>query len=297
VERGIVSAELQRDAIDRVGIVGCGVMGAGIAETCARAGIDTLVAVSSDASRWAGQARITRSLDHGLRTGRLTEEVRHAALDRIQFTTDLGDLGDRQLVVEAIRENEPEKAQVFATLDKILEDPDALLASNTSAIPITRLARVTDRPAHVIGLHFFSPAPVMPLVEVVSSFLTGQRTRERAEAFLTEVLGKQVIHSPDRAGFLVNALLIPYLLAAMRMVESGFAPAEVVDKGMVLGCAHPMGPLKLADVIGLDVVAAVATALYDEFKEPLYAPPPLLLRMIDGGRLGKKSGHGFHRYA
>lgn len=282
--------------IRRVGVVGCGIMGSGIAEVCAGSGLDVLVAVSTEASMAAGQQRLLESLDRSVRKGTLTEVARGTTLNRISFTTDLRELADRQLVVEAVREHEPTKLEVFAALAKVIEDPDAILASNTSSIPIIKLAQATGRADHVVGMHFFSPAPVLPLVELIGSSLADEQTCARVESFVTEVLGKQVIWSPDRTGFLVNALLIPYLLSAIRMVESGFASAEVIDKGMVLGCSHPLGPLKLADVIGLDTIASVAAALYEEFSQPQYSPPPLLLRMVEDGRLGKKTGRGFHEY-
>jgi 3-hydroxybutyryl-CoA dehydrogenase len=282
--------------IRRVGIVGCGVMGSGIAQICATSGLDVRVVVSSDTSAAAGRKRVADGLDRGVRKATLTPAERDAALERISFTTDLGELGDRQFVVEAIREHEPDKVALFATLDKIVEDPTALLASNTSSVPIVRLARATGRASHVLGVHFFNPVPVLPLVELVGSVLTNAQTRARAESFVTGVLGKQVIHSPDRAGFVVNALLFPYLLSAIRMVESGLAPAEVIDRGMVLACAHPMGPLRLVDLVGLDTTASIAAVLYEEFKEPLYSPPPLLLRMVEGGLLGRKAGRGFYTY-
>jgi 3-hydroxybutyryl-CoA dehydrogenase len=288
---------IERVGIERVGVVGCGTMGAGIAECCARGGLPVRIAVSSAASLAAGQSRLSRSLEQGLRKGRLTAEECAAVQARIGFTTDLNDLADSQFVFEAISESEPAKVELFAALDKVLTDPDAILASNTSAIPIVRLARATRRPAAVIGTHFFSPVPMLPLVEVIESLLTGAQTRERTAALLTTVLGKTVVHSPDRSGFIVNALLIPYLLSAVRMVESGFATAEVIDQAMVLGLAYPVGPLKLADLIGLDIIAAVAQSLYEEFREPLYAPPPMLRRMVEGGLLGKKSGRGFYGYA
>lgn len=283
--------------IVRVGVVGCGVMGSGIAEACAHSGLDVRVAVSGEDSAVRGRLRLLRSLDHGLQKGRISEPERSAVLDRISFTTDLGDLSDRQFVVEAIRENELAKIEVFTALDKIVQDPDAILASNTSAIPIIRLGCATQRPTQVLGMHFFSPVPLLPLVELIGSLLTAERTLARADSFVTMVLGKRVIRSPDRAGFVVNALLIPYLLAAVRMVESGFATAEIVDNGMVLGCAHPVGPLRLIDLIGLDTIVSVARVLYEEFREPLYAPPPLLSRMVDGGLLGKKTGRGFYEYS
>lgn len=283
--------------IRKVGVVGCGIMGSGIAETCARAGLDVTVAVSTESSLAPARRRLAAWLDRGVRKSTITAAERDAALARVRLTADLGDLGDRQIVFEAVPESESIKLEVLGVLDKVLDDPDAILASNTSSIPIIRLARATGRPGQVVGVHFFNPVPALPLVELVGSLLTAEETITRAESLVAATLGKQVIRSPDRAGFVVNALLIPFLLQAVRMVESGFAPAGVVDKGMVLGCSHPMGPLKLADLIGLDTVASIAEALYEEFKEPLYTPPPLLLRMVEGGLLGKKAGRGFYDYS
>ena len=208
---------------------------------------------------------------------------------------DFSSLADRELVIEAVVEAEAEKVAVFELLDKVV-DPDAVLATNTSSIPIMKLAMATKRPASVVGIHFFNPVPVLPLVELVTSLLTGPATIDTADHFARKQLGKHVIRSQDRAGFIVNALLIPYILSAVRMLESGFATAEDIDMGMVKGCAHPMGPLTLADLIGLDTTVAVAASLYQEFKEPLYAPPPLLARMVEAGLLGRKSGQGFYSY-
>ncbi|GAA2676239.1 3-hydroxyacyl-CoA dehydrogenase [Actinosynnema pretiosum] len=271
-------------------------MGAGIAEVCARAGVDVVVREVSAQAADAARERVSGSLERAVGRGKLDAGERDAALGRLRFTTGVGDLADRDLVVEAVAEQEAVKARVFAELDEVVERPDAILASNTSSIPITRLGRATKRPEQVVGIHFFNPVPVLKLVELVPSMLTGADVLERAEAFAVGVLGKQVIRASDRAGFVVNALLVPYLLSAIRMVESGFATAEDVDSGMVLGCAHPMGPLRLADLIGLDTVKAIADSLYEEHKEPLHAAPPLLLRMVDAGLLGKKSGRGFHDY-
>ncbi|MEW2375969.1 3-hydroxybutyryl-CoA dehydrogenase [Micromonospora sp. NPDC047812] len=284
------------DRIRRVGVVGCGVMGAGIAETCARAGLDVLVAVSRPASLVPGRARLTASLDRAVGRGKLSEADRDATLGRVSFTADLTDFADRQLVIEAASEQESIKLDVFATLDKVVEDEDAILGSNTSSLPIVKLGGVTARPEQVVGIHFFNPAPVLPLVEVVGSVRTDVRTVETVDAFVTEVLGKQVVRAKDRAGFVVNALLIPYLLSAVRMVESGMASVADIDKAMTLGCAHPMGPLRLVDLIGLDIVAAISESLYREFREPHYSPPPLLARMVAGGMLGKKCGRGFYEY-
>ncbi|MEU8242616.1 3-hydroxybutyryl-CoA dehydrogenase [Actinoplanes missouriensis] len=282
--------------IDRIGVLGCGVMGSGIAEVAARAGLDVAVVVSRPEAAGPALARIEKSLDQGVRRNRITEAERDAARARITVGADLDLLADRQFVVEAVREDEDLKTDLFALLDKTVEDETAILASNTSSIPISRLAAVTSRPQRVIGVHFFSPVPMMPLVEVVSGMRTAPGTRDRTARLLSGVLGKTVIDAPDRAGFLVNGLLVPYLLAAMRMVESGRVSAETVDQAMTLGCAHPVGPLRLADLIGLDVIKAVADALHDEFAEQLYAPPPVLRRLVEAGLLGKKTGHGFHTY-
>ncbi|WP_020500543.1 3-hydroxybutyryl-CoA dehydrogenase [Sciscionella marina] len=280
--------------IARVGVVGAGQMGAGIAEVCVRAGLDVLVCERAENAAKAGRERILGSLDRAVRAGKLDRGESERAAWRLRFVTDLGELADRQLVIEAATEDEQVKTELFATLDKVVEHPGAILASNTSSIPIMRLGMATGRAQQVVGLHFFNPVPVMPLVEVVDSLLTSPSTADRAEHFVTETLGKQTVRAGDRAGFVVNALLVPYLLSAIRMVESGFASAADVDRGMQLGTAHPMGPLRLTDLIGLDTVAAIADSLYAEFKEALYAPPPLLLRMVDAGLLGTKSGRGFY---
>lgn len=282
--------------INRVGVVGCGLMGAGIAEVCARAGLDVIAAETTEQALEAGQARVHKSLERGARSGKLSDEAAEAAKGRLRFTTDLQEFADRELTVEAIVEDEDAKVEVFTTLDKVVTKPDAIFASNTSSIPIMKLGMATTRPDRVVGVHFFNPVPVLKLVELVPSLLTGQETAQQAKAFVEGVLGKEVIRSKDRAGFVVNALLVPYLLSAMRMMESGFASADDIDNGMVLGCAHPMGPLKLSDLIGLDTIKAIAESMYAEFKEPLYSPPPLLLRMVDAGLLGKKTGRGFHSY-
>ncbi|MXP23927.1 3-hydroxybutyryl-CoA dehydrogenase [Gordonia sp. HNM0687] len=284
------------EKISRVGVIGAGQMGGGIAEVCARADVDVLVYESTRELVAAGRTRILRSLDRGVSSGKLTEREREDAAGRLRFTSDLGDFADRQLVCEAVIEDELVKTEIFADLDKVVSDPLAVLASNTSSIPIMKLGMATQNAGRVIGMHFFNPVPVLPLVELVTTLMTSDDVSARAEAFAHDVLGKQVVRSADRSGFVVNSLLVPYLLSAIRMAESGFATAEDIDKAMVLGCAHPMGPLKLSDLVGLDTVKAIADKMYEEFKEPLYAPPPLLLRMVEAGRLGKKAGHGFYRY-
>jgi 3-hydroxybutyryl-CoA dehydrogenase len=289
-------SETMSSSIARVGVVGCGLMGSGIAEVCARAGLDVLVREVSAEAAEAGRSRLITSLDRGLTSGKLTEAERDAAVGHLSFTTDLADMADRQLVVEAVVEDEALKTEVFTILDKVITDPDAILASNTSSIPVMKLGIATSRPENVIGIHFFNPVPVLRLVEIVTSLMTSPETVARANAFATDVLHKKVIKSQDRAGFVVNALLIPYLLSSIRMMESGFATAEDIDTGMVEGCNHPMGPLRLADLIGLDTTLAVAQSLYEEFKEPLYAPPPVLSRMVEAGLLGRKTGRGFYEY-
>ncbi len=285
----------EETTVERVGVVGCGLMGSGIAEVCARAGVDVVVREVDEGALAAGRSRLERSLAKALNKGKLSEEAMEAALGRLHYTTDMGDFADRQLILEAVSESEALKLDVFATLDKVVAD-DAILASNTSAIPIMKLAMATGRAERVVGLHFFSPVPVLKLVELVSSLLTSEETARAAQSFAEDVLDKRVIQSKDRAGFIVNALLIPYLISAIRMLESGFATAEDIDTGMVLGCNHPMGPLALADFIGLDTTLAAAQSLYDEFKEQLYAPPPLLSRMVEAGLLGRKTGRGFYEH-
>ena len=278
----------------KIGVVGCGLMGAGIAEVCTRAGLDVVVVESSRAAVDAGRERLAGSLRRAEVKGKVPDAA--TVLERVRIVADLKALADREIVVEAIVEDEAAKVELFAKLDRIVIDPDTVLASNTSSIPIMKLAVATSRPSHVVGLHFFNPVPVLSLVELVPSLLTDPGVAERVRGFATDTLGKHVIDSQDRAGFVVNALLIPFLLSAIRMVESGFATPEDIDEGFVRGCAHPQGPLALADLIGLDTTKAVADSLYEEFKEPLYAPPPLLARMVDAGLLGRKSGRGFYRY-
>jgi 3-hydroxybutyryl-CoA dehydrogenase len=283
-------------AIQRVGVVGAGQMGSGIAEVSVRAGVGVTVFETTEALITSGRNRIVKSLERGVSAGKVTERERDHALSLLTFTTDLGDLADRQLVIEAIVEDETVKAGIFAELDRVITDPDAVLASNTSSIPIMKIAAATKNPQRVLGLHFFNPVPVLPLVELVSTLVTDAAAAARVEEFASAVLGKQVVRCSDRSGFVVNALLVPYLLSAIRMVETGFATVEDVDKAVVAGLSHPMGPLKLSDLVGLDTLKLIADKLYEEFKEPHLAPPPLLLRMVEAGLLGKKSGQGFYTY-
>jgi 3-hydroxybutyryl-CoA dehydrogenase len=282
--------------MQRVGVVGCGLMGSGIAEIAARAGADVIVLERDAESLAAGQARIERSLSRAVSAGKMPEDEANHARGNLTFSEDFAQLADRQMVIEAVAEDEAIKIDVFKKIDAVVSDRHAILATNTSSIPIIKLAVSTTRPEQVIGMHFFNPVPVLRLVEVISSLLTSTETTARVHEYAIESLNKRVITSPDRAGFVVNALLIPYLLSAVRMLESGFASAEDIDTGMVVGCAHPMGPLALTDLIGLDTTLAVAESLYAEFKEPHLAPPPLLSRMTQAGLLGRKSGQGFFAY-
>jgi 3-hydroxybutyryl-CoA dehydrogenase len=282
--------------IERVGVIGAGQMGAGIAEVSARAGVDVLVYEPTEALTTAGKARVAKSLERGVSAGKVTERERDQALANLRFTTNLSDLSDRQLVIEAVIEDDAVKAKIFAELDKLITDPDAVLASNTSSIPIMKIAAATQNPGRVLGLHFFNPVPVLPLVELVSTLVTTDAAAARTEQFASSVLGKQVVRCSDRSGFVVNALLVPYLLSAIRMVEAGVATVEDVDKAVVAGLSHPMGPLRLSDLIGLDTMKLIADSMFEELKDPHYAPPPLLLRMVEAGQLGKKSGQGFYKY-
>ena len=283
-------------SIERVGVIGAGQMGSGIAEVSAKAGADVVVYEPTDELVTAGHKRLTQSLERAAAKGKLSEDDRDAALARLKFTTDLADLADRQLVIEAVVEDETVKAKIFVELDKVITDPDAVLASNTSSIPIMKIAAATQNPSRVLGLHFFNPVPVLPLVELVSTLVTSPEAAARTEKFASDVLGKKVVRCGDRSGFVVNALLVPYLLAAIRMAEAGVATVEDIDTAIVAGLSHPMGPLRLSDLIGLDTMKLIADSMYDEYKDANYAPPPLLLRMVEAGQLGKKSGRGFYTY-
>lgn len=279
-----------------IGIVGGGIMGCGIAEVAARSGCDVVLREVNEALVEASVRRLETSLDTAVRKTKLTVEERNDITQRIRFTDRLEELSGCDLVVEAVVEDLDVKTEIFAALDKIV-GPDALLSSNTSSLPIMQLAAATDRPERVIGLHFFNPAPVMPLVEIIPCELSSDETVSRAREFASDQLGKTTITAKDRAGFVVNALLIPYLLAAIRMADAGLASAADIDKAMVGGCNHPMGPLALTDLIGLDTTVAVAESMYAETKEQLYAPPALLLRKVEAGELGRKSGRGFFTYS
>lgn len=283
--------------IERVGVVGGGIMGTGIAEVCARAGLDVVLVEVDDTAAGRARERVETSIQRAVRRRKLDAEDGIAALDRVRASSDIGALADRDLVVEAVIEDKAAKLDVFRQLPRIVDDADAVLASNTSSIPIVELASAAgDRGEQVLGLHFFNPVPVLKLVEVIPSLLTAPAVTERTQRFAADQLGKDPIVAPDRAGFTVNALLIPYLLSAIRMLEQGLASAEDIDKGMVEGCAHPMGPLALADLIGLDTVMGVAETLYAEHREQLFAPPPLLQRLVAARLLGRKTGRGLYSY-
>jgi 3-hydroxybutyryl-CoA dehydrogenase len=281
-------------AIRRVGVVGCGLMGSGIAEVCARAGYEVLVREISQELVERGLERVRGSLRRAAERGKASAEEVDAASGRLSGTTELGALADRDLVIEAVVENVEEKRQVFAALDAACPARTILL-SNTSSLPVIEMAAATKRPDRVAGLHFFSPAPVMPLVELVRTIATSDETHETVRRF-GESLGKRAIVARDTPAFIVNRLLVPYLMDAIRVYESGLASKEDIDAGMKLGCGHPMGPLALADFVGLDVCLFVAEAMHEQLAEPRFAPPPLLRRLVAAGWLGRKTGKGFYDY-
>jgi 3-hydroxybutyryl-CoA dehydrogenase len=272
-------------------------MGTGIAEVCGRADLDVLVVEVDAEARDRSRNNLEGSLARAAARGKITEEDARSAMARVNFETEFESLSDRQLIIEAAVESKVIKRGIFERLAAVVEDPDAVLASNTSSIPIVELATAANGGrGRVLGLHFFNPVPVMSLVEVIPSLLTDPEVTERAHRFATQQLGKESIEAPDRAGFTVNALLIPYLLSAIRMFEQGLASAEDIDHGMVRGCGHPMGPLALCDLIGLDTVLGVAETLYTEQREQLFAPPALLQRLVAAGLLGRKTGRGLYSY-
>lgn len=280
--------------IERVAVVGGGLMGSGIAESIAVAGLSVTLRDVDETAVDGARARLEKSLDAAVRRGKLTPEGRAETFARIAFTTAMDDLAGVDLVIEAVPEHVDLKIRVLSDAAAAV-GPDVILASNTSSIPIAQLAGNLPAPQRVLGLHFFSPVPVMRLVEVVQALDTSEETLDAARAFVAQI-GKVAIDTKDRSGFIVNMLLVPYLMAAVRMFEDGFATRESIDEGMKLGCGHPMGPLTLCDFIGLDVLYSVCESLYDEFKQPEYAPPPLLKRMVASGRIGRKSGRGFYDY-
>jgi 3-hydroxybutyryl-CoA dehydrogenase len=280
--------------IKTVGVVGCGLMGSGIAEQAARSNYVVIVREVNEELLEAGRERVARSLDRGLQRSKLTQEEHDAALECLSFTTELSDLEDCDIVIEAATEKLEIKKTLFAQLDERVK-PETILASNTSSLSIAEIASATRRPDKVLGIHFFNPVPVMPLIEYVRGFQTSDEVMRIALAFGAS-LGKQTVESRDRPGFIVNRLLVPYVLDAINLLESGVASKEDIDKGVQLGLNHPMGPLTLADFVGLDTLLFIADAMYDELRDPRYAAPPLLRRMVTAGYLGRKSGKGFYNY-
>ncbi len=280
--------------ISRVGVVGCGLMGGGIAQVTAQAGFVTTVVEATQALLDRGLGAVRRNLDGLVEKGRLVAGQRDATWGRLSGSTRLEDLRDADLVIEAITENVALKKETFGRLDQICP-PAALLATNTSSCTVTELAAATKRPPQVLGLHFFNPAPVMKLVEVIRTILTSEVTIKSAWGFI-EALGKTPVAVQDTTGFVVNRLLVPYLLEAIRFLESGAASKEDIDQAMKLGCGYPMGPFTLLDLVGLDTTMFVAEVMFQEFREPRFAPPPLLKRMVMAGHLGRKSGKGFYDY-
>jgi 3-hydroxybutyryl-CoA dehydrogenase len=280
--------------IRTVGVVGCGLMGSGIAEVCAKAGYTTIVRELSDDLLARGRQRIEKSMGTAVDRGKLAAAERDAALSRITLTTTLDDFKGCDLVIEAATENPDIKRQTFKELDAVCP-PHAILASNTSSIPIIQMATATGRADKVLGMHFMNPVPIMPLIEYVRTLTTSEETVQHARRF-GESLGKRIIVSKDRAGFIVNFLLIPYLTEAVRMLEQGFATREDIDIGMMLGTSYPMGPFTLLDFVGLDTTLYIADILFDEFKESRFAAPTLLRQMVAAGYLGRKTGRGFYNY-
>ena len=280
--------------IKTVGVLGCGLMGSGIAQVCAASGYKTIVREVDDAFLQKGLGRIRKFLDDGVAKGKATAEARDKTLGNLSGTTTFEALKDCDLVVEAIVENLDEKCQTYAALEKVIGDR-TLLASNTSSLCITELAATTKRPDRFGGLHFFNPVPIMKLVEVIRALTTSDETYHVLFAF-AQSLGKDPITAPDRPGFIINRLLVPYLLDAIRAYENGLGTLEDIDKGMKLGCGYPMGPFTLLDFVGLDTTYYIANIMFEEFREPAYAPPPLLKRMVLAGRMGRKSGRGFYSY-
>ena len=280
--------------IKKVGVLGCGLMGAGIAEVCAKAGHTTVIREVDESFLERGMQRIERSLGKAVDKGKLDAEQRDAALSRISGTTELEPLADCDLVVEAIIERLDEKVETFAALDKTVQG-EALFASNTSSLTITQLAMATNRTDRFVGLHFFNPVPVMKLVEVVRTLMTSDEAMQRALDFVTG-LGKEGVSCRDNSGFIVNRLLVPYLLDSIRALEEGVGSIEDIDKAMQLGCGYPMGPLTLLDFVGLDTTYYIANIMFEEYREKRFAPPPLLKQMVQAGRCGRKSGRGFYDY-
>ena len=280
--------------ITTVGVLGCGLMGSGIAQVCAQSGYRTIVREVEDSLLKKGLGRIDKFLSDGVAKGKVTQQIRDTALGNLQGTTSFDDLAGCDLIVEAIVENVDAKKAAYAALDALVGER-TIFCSNTSSLCITELASTTRRPDRFAGLHFFNPVPLMKLVEVTRALTTSEATYRTAFDFARS-LGKEAITAPDRPGFIVNRLLVPYLLDAIRAYENGLGTLDDIDKGMKLGCGYPMGPFTLLDFVGLDTTYFIANIMFEEFREPAYAPPPLLKRMVLAGRLGRKSGRGFYKY-
>jgi 3-hydroxybutyryl-CoA dehydrogenase len=281
--------------IKTVGVLGCGLMGSGIAQVCAAAGYKTIVREVDDITLNRGLGRIRKFLDDGVAKEKVSADARDKTIGNLSGTTTFSGLGECDLIVEAIIENLEDKRQAYAALEKIVRR-DTIFVSNTSSLCITELAAASSRPDRFGGLHFFNPVPLMKLVEVIRALTTSDETYQTVFAFARS-LGKEPITAPDRPGFIVNRLLVPYLLDAIRAYENGLGSLDDIDKGMKLGCGYPMGPFTLLDFVGLDTTYYIANIMFEEFREPQYAPPPLLKRMVLAGRLGKKTGQGFYSYA
>jgi 3-hydroxybutyryl-CoA dehydrogenase len=286
--------DVKADEVRRVGVIGCGIMGSGIVEVCAKAGLDVVFVEVNDDARAHGQAAIERSMAKAVERGKLDTAARDEALARIVGSTNLEDMSGVDLVIEVVTEDLPTKISVFQRVDDLVGE-DVVMATNTSSLPIAELAAATSRPERVVGMHFFNPPPVMKLLEIIRALTTSDETVDFARA-IGERLGKTTVLAKDRAGFIVNFLLVPYLNAAVKMYEESFATREDIDAAIQLGLGHPMGPLTLIDLIGLDTALHVSEVLYEEFKDPLYSAPTLLKRMVSAGYLGRKSGRGFYQY-
>lgn len=280
--------------ISKVGVLGCGLMGAGIAQVCAQAGFTTVVREVNDEVLHKGLKRIEGILEKDVSKGKLTAEAKSDTMSRLSGTTTFDDLADCDLIIEAIVENMDAKREVFTALDALCPE-HTIFVSNTSSLTIVEMAAVTKRPDRFAGLHFFNPVPVMKLVEIIRAITTSDATMQTLREFVQK-LGKTGIDVSDTTGFIVNRLLVPYLLDAVRVLESGIATKEAIDEGMKLGCGHPMGPLTLLDFVGIDTTYYIANIMFEEFREPRFAPPPLLRRMMLAGHLGRKSGKGFYEY-
>jgi 3-hydroxybutyryl-CoA dehydrogenase len=288
-------ADVKPDDVKKVGVIGCGIMGSGIVEVCAKAGTEVTYVEISDEKAERGRSAIEKSLGKAVDRGKIPAEGRDQALGRITSSTDMGEVGDADLVIEAATENLETKLEIFRTLDKVTR-PEVILATNTSSLPIIQMAMVTERPDKVVGTHFFNPPPVMKLLEVIRAITTSDETVEFVKGF-GERLGKTTVMAKDRAGFIVNYLLTYYLNSAIRMLDEEFATKEDIDTAVKLGLSHPLGPFELLDLIGLDTMMAVAEVLYEEFRDPDVAPPPLARRMVQAGFLGRKTGKGFYDYS